>query len=192
MKNKSKLRKERKIQEFENARKEAEKEAESMENSRLKETEKLYESLLNSKLKIFQVKSDGHCLYHAIEHQLLIHQQKTDFHDLRKLTAEYIRKNSEDFIPFLLNDSGMLMDSHMIEQYLYDLEFGCSWGGHVEIMALSRVLERPIYIYQVDPPLMVIGQEFTLEPLRISYHRHEFGLGEHYNSVVDIDHDKLI
>jgi OTU domain-containing protein 6 len=77
-----------------------------------------------------------------------------------------------------------------------------AWGGHVELRALSQALNRPIIVYSASaPPLIMNGisssttgeEEASLstpsasaikEPLRVSYHRHYYALGEHYNCVV--------
>jgi OTU domain-containing protein 6 len=84
---------------------------------------------------------------------------------------------------------------------LHDCEFGAEWGGQFEIQALSKSLKKQIHIIQAlskslkkqihiiqaNSPLLKIGEEFLGEPLRISYHKHAFGLGEHYNSVCAIE-----
>ena len=60
-------------------------------------------------------------------------------------------------------------------------------GGQVEIMALCASLRRPIWIYCSDrvQPIIKMGEPYgDLNPLRISYHKHYYTLGEHYNSVV--------
>ena len=57
------------------------------------------------------------------------------------------------------------------------------WGGQVELLALSSVLRRSIEVIQADGPPMVVGEHFTGPRLLLSYHRHAYGLGEHYNSV---------
>ena len=36
---------------------------------------------------------------------------------------------------------------------------------------------------QAEGPVMQIGEDFPGEPLTITYHRHMYGLGEHYNST---------
>jgi OTU domain-containing protein 6 len=81
------------------------------------------------------------------------------------------------------------------------------WGGHPELRALSATLGVPIVVYQAGaPPLEFTpaGEErrnpaadgrrggeddWRLPPgdvkLRLSFHRHYYALGEHYNSVVD-------
>jgi OTU domain-containing protein 6 len=36
-------------------------------------------------------------------------------------------------------------------------------------------------------PTVKMGEDFAGEPLRVSYHRHAYGLGEHYNSLLPKD-----
>ena len=63
------------------------------------------------------------------------------------------------------------------------MEKSAVWGGECELKAISTVLKSPIQIYQASGPLRVIGEGYTDDPLMLSYHRHEFSLGEHYNAV---------
>ncbi len=66
------------------------------------------------------------------------------------------------------------------------------WGGQVELLALSAALRRRICIYDALQPMIVmdslnIGESDTeVLPLRLSFHRHFYSLGEHYNSVCQI------
>lgn len=55
------------------------------------------------------MKSDGNCLYYAIEDQLKNRSLDVshNVNDLRRLTAEYMLKHSDEFLPFLTNhDTG--------------------------------------------------------------------------------------
>lgn len=60
------------------------------------------------------------------------------------------------------------------------------WGGQPEVKALAAALQRPILIYSADAPVVCMCEEDDAEsakPLRITYHKHYYALGEHYNSV---------
>ena len=62
------------------------------------------------------------------------------------------------------------------------------WGGQPEIKALASALQRSITVHSADSPPMVMqgggnGGEGK-EGLHVSFHRHYFGLGEHYNSLI--------
>ena len=83
----------------------------------------------------------------------------------------------------------------------YKSDDGPVWGGQLEIQALSLALHRSIEVYSADAPVLVMNAEAsstegddsdsdddsgsaTSPPLRVTYHRHYFALGAHYNSVV--------
>lgn len=54
----------------------------------------------------------------------------------------------------------------------------------MQLRALSHVLLRPIEIIQAKGPAVVVGNEYKdKSTVTLTYHRHMFGLGEHYNSV---------
>jgi len=61
-----------------------------------------------------------------------------------------------------------------------------------QLRALSQVLRRGIEVVQAEGRVIVIGEEFinsSLEPIILTYHRHMYGLGEHYNSVQQLPPD---
>lgn len=62
------------------------------------------------------------------------------------------------------------------------------WGGHLELRALSMALKRPVWIYsatQLKPMVIETEEVDHVEPIRVSYHKHYYALGEHYNEVVE-------
>jgi OTU domain-containing protein 6 len=72
-------------------------------------------------------------------------------------------------------------------RYCTEIANSALWGGQTEISALSKYFKVPIFVYQSDAPELKIGdEEFGKKqphPLRISYHKKMYGLGEHYNSI---------
>lgn len=65
------------------------------------------------------------------------------------------------------------------------------WGGQLEIKALSECLQRPIFVYEANAPVVKMGEEFynphsPEQPIRLTYHKHYYALGEHYNSVTQL------
>ncbi len=114
------------------------------------------------------------------------------FQLLRVLAANYIRRNPDDFTPFL----EMSADDPEFAAYCdkVESEVQCEWGGQLEITALCACLGLQIHVYSADSPVLVMGGdadgnsssgvESSRKPLRISFHRHYFALGEHYNSVI--------
>ena len=62
-----------------------------------------------------------------------------------------------------------------------------AWGGQVELRALATLLHRPLAVIQAEgQEEVVVGEEEQGAPITLSYHRHIFGLGEHYNSVTKL------
>ena len=58
------------------------------------------------------------------------------------------------------------------------------WGGQIELRALAVCLERQIHIYDASTGVLVMGEQFdAFNALKVTYHRHYYSLGEHYNSV---------
>ncbi|XP_074644148.1 deubiquitinase OTUD6B-like isoform X2 [Tubulanus polymorphus] len=132
-----------------------------------------------------QIPSDGNCMYSAVEDQLRRLGVESSIEILRKQTADYLRANADDFMPFLTNPhTGDPFTQENYEAYCHDVESTTAWGGQLELKALSQVLRHPIEVVQADGPCIVIGDEHKKSVLILSYHRHIYGLGEHYNSVV--------
>lgn len=163
----------------------AEAELENVHSARNVEAEKLKEILATRGLSIKEITPDGHCLYNAIADQLSRRNQQTGMQTLRKLAADYMLSNQDDFLPFLTDaKTGKLYTPDQFIQYCEEIAATASWGGHLEIQALSQALKLPIEVYQANAPVLRIGEDYDDRPLLLSYHHHEYGLGEHYNSVI--------
>lgn len=138
-------------------------------------------------LKIFPIPSDGDCLYNAIAHQLsIVNQQEVSINDLRRKAADYIRNNKDDFLPFMSNpDSLDMLTEEEFEDYCDKIDKTKVWGGQLEIRALSNLLKCPITVIQATGPDSIEqGSEYKEPALTITYHRHMYSLGEHYNSTM--------
>lgn len=166
-------------------------EAESKEleaNSPRKYEQDLMKIILKrEKLKIYDIPSDGDCLYKAIEHQLSLRGRQTTVSELRKMCANQLRKRRDEFLPFMINpDCGDIMTSEGFEKYCDQVEKTKCWGGDLEIKALSYALSLPVKVFQAFGSHVEISLENykNSEPLMLSYHRHAFQLGEHYNSLI--------
>jgi OTU domain-containing protein 6 len=109
-KNKAKLRKEKKMQEFEDARKKAGEESQGMINHKELEDSAIQATLDTMNLKLKLISADGHCLYNSLAHQLSIEGKDYTYRDLRSLASKYIRENADDFWPFMIDDNGDMMD----------------------------------------------------------------------------------
>jgi OTU domain-containing protein 6 len=158
-------------------------------NQREIECNAIEQQLVTEALCIKPIISDGHCLYRSIADQLSLYSEgscRMDYKALRVLTAQHLRTRSIDYAPFL----GCLPDSP--EFFLYcdkiENEALAEWGGQVEIQALCEALQRRVFVYSAGAPLLQMGSDNipgdAASPLRVSYHKHYYALGEHYNSVV--------
>lgn len=166
-------------------------------SDRLLENEKLERKLEPLGLTIQEIKPDGHCLYRAVETQLLLHSNaQFSYQDLRQMTAKYMREHAADFLPFFLSegkaDAGS-DPSESFEKYCQEIESTAAWGGQLELGALTHCLKKHIVVYSGSFPDVEMGQEYKSgaggssagdASIRLSFHRHAYGLGEHYNSVI--------
>lgn len=151
------------------------------------------------------IPSDGHCLYRAIADQLQTLQisidrsvlsskieirdhGQVDYRALRIVAAQHLRSHAIEFAPFLGIDPES--DSASYEAYCGKVESDslADWGGQLEIRALVEALNVSVAIYSADsvsPLVMTPSSSLpSVGELKISYHRHLFTLGEHYNSVI--------
>ncbi|KAI8319509.1 OTU domain-containing protein 6B-like protein [Martensiomyces pterosporus] len=185
-KNKAKARQQRRAEEMKRMQEEAEKEAEDMVDVGQVETAAIDKIAAADGLHVQHIRADGHCLYSALADQMnAYHGQSLTYADLRQRAAQHMRSHRDDFIPFMAHDNGDMFSEADFEAYCDDIANTAVWGGQQEIIALSHALETPVYVYQVGSPVLQIGAEqySAKEPVRLSYHRHAYGLGEHYNSL---------
>ncbi|CAH8604323.1 unnamed protein product [Dicrocoelium dendriticum] len=183
-------------------------------SSRYMELRKIQVQLSERNLCLYEIPPDGDCLYSSIAHQLLQRhtsvenlKQISDTGDdrmelpfqlnthspdslslfLRLMAARHIRANKDHFLPFLFNpQTGEPMTDEEFCAYCDSVEKPSTWGGQIEIRALSCVLRTPVEVIQADGLPVIIGGEFAGIPITIVYHRHAFALGEHYNSCVPL------
>ncbi|XWS31669.1 hypothetical protein CRYUN_Cryun23aG0096000 [Craigia yunnanensis] len=169
-------------------------------SDRMIEEEKLERKLEPLGFTINEIKPDGHCLYRAVEDQLALLSGGSSpytYQELREMAAAYIRKHASDFLPFFLSENAIDGDSdnslaERFENYCKEVESTAAWGGQLELGALTHCLRKHILIYSGSFPDVEMGKEYKSDggssssdgTIRLSYHRHAFGLGEHYNSVV--------
>ncbi|KAM7484552.1 hypothetical protein LguiA_000561 [Lonicera macranthoides] len=166
-------------------------------SDRMIENEKLEKKLESLSLVVNEIKPDGHCLYRAVEDQLanlLNGSSPYTFLELREMVAVYMRKHASDFLPFFLSEGGNSDDSlvERFENYCREVESTAAWGGQLELEALTHCLKKHIMIFSGSFPDVEMGKEYKSDggigssssSIMLSYHKHAFGLGEHYNSVV--------
>ncbi|KAK8639561.1 hypothetical protein V6N13_137936 [Hibiscus sabdariffa] len=138
-------------------------------SDRMIEDEKLERKLKPLGFIINEIKPDGHCLYRVVEDQLAL------------LSGE----NTTD------GDSDDSL-AERFENYCKKVESTAAWGGQLELEALTHCLRKHIMIFSGSFPNMEMGNEYKSNgessssegTLKLSYHKHAFGLGEHYNFVI--------
>ncbi|XP_027078968.1 OVARIAN TUMOR DOMAIN-containing deubiquitinating enzyme 5-like isoform X1 [Coffea arabica] len=169
-------------------------------SERVAENERLEKKLEPLGLVINEMKPDGHCLYRAVEDQLALQAGGTSpytFQELRQMVASYMRNHASEFLPFFLSENmadGESTDTlaEKFENYCTEVESTAAWGGQLELGALTHCLKKHIMIFSGSFPDVEMGNEYKFvggnglsnKSIMLSYHRHAFGLGEHYNSVI--------
>eukprot|EP01041_Mallomonas_annulata_P007959 gene7959-16292_t len=168
------------------------------------ELEQLNSLLVKEGLQVKEVAADGHCMYRALADQIalsephLIVTSQLDINPstpsevavarLRSATASYIRHHPDDFAPFLGMESDTT-ESSQFSQYCNTIDSmeKAEWGGQLELKAISTMLNRKILVYSSNAPVVCMGEEYSgSHPIRVTYHRHFYALGEHYNSTTEI------
>ncbi|KAM9577629.1 OTU domain-containing protein 6A [Trichechus inunguis] len=149
------------------------------------EEEKLSVILGAKNLEMKDIPADGHCMYRAIQDQLMF---SVTVESLRGRTADYMQKHIDDFLPFFSDpETGDARSRDDFLSYCDNIVRNASWGGQLELRALSHVLQTPIEVIQADSPVVVIGEEYSKKPLVLVYLRYACSLGEHYNSVKPLE-----
>ncbi|XP_023942082.1 deubiquitinase OTUD6B [Bicyclus anynana] len=167
-------------------------EQENLHGPRNMENQEMSSRLQERKLKIYPIPSDGDCLYRAVAHQLETkYNIIKSINDLRNDVATYIQDNIDEFKQFMCHpDTGMSLSESEFQEYCNKIRNTKEWGGQVEIRALSNCLKCPITVIQAAGPVAIEqGTEFSGSPLIITYHRHMYSLGEHYNSTQVLNED---
>lgn len=159
--------------------------AEQLVNRRLEEEEKVSAILGARNLEMKIIPADGHCMYRAIKDQL---EFSVTVESLRYRTADYMREHIDDFLPFFTEpEAGNFYTREDFLRYCDDIVRKASWGGQLELRAMSHVLQTPIEVVQADSPIIVIGEEYNRKPLTLVYLHHAYSFGEHYNSVKPLE-----
>ncbi|KAK2195252.1 bifunctional OTU domain/Papain-like cysteine peptidase superfamily [Babesia duncani] len=147
-------------------------------------------------LKIFKILGDGNCLFRAIQHQLKHVHECTDdpgvplldHESLRKMSVQCLLKNRSMYEVFVVNSEDSCTDEDAYMAYCKKMAKEGEWGGDIEIKALSQELCCSIAVYTDQPQPIVYGNENCKFTLNISFHKHAYAIGGHYNSLVILDH----
>ncbi|XP_058791972.1 deubiquitinase OTUD6B-like [Phymastichus coffea] len=91
----------------------------------------------------------------------------------------------QEFVGWNYNpDSDDLMSIEQYEKYCDSVGETSAWGGTVELQVLANILKCPIEVIQASGVPYIVGEEYEqTRKLILTYHRHMYQLGAHYNSV---------
>merc|ERR1712137_12665 len=143
------------------------------------ENQQLQEQFRKAGLKIHEIASDGNCLYHAVAHQVRLQKNDTPSQQgLRNTCADYVQNHIDDFRGFVDGDDETL------DSYIASIRKDGTFGGDLELAALSQALQCCICVHQAsDMPVVEFGSQFEGTPLQLSFHRH-LQTDAHYQSLV--------
>lgn len=182
---KAQKRKEKKVKhEIERENEIALQEIENQKGPAALELKSIERKLAQKGLRVKDVKSDGNCMYYAISDQLA--KQKSidrEWRQLRQETCDYMLANPDQFQPYMTSDDGDLLDVDKYQEYCEKVRDTLVWGGQLELKALADIFNVLIEVVQGEGSEIVIGENGSSSKLIITYHRHMFGSGEHYNST---------
>merc|ERR1712137_273372 len=98
----------------------------------------------------------------------------TRHQQVRENVVNEIMKREEEFLPFIIGEEE---NDITISQYCKRMIQPHSWGGNVELQALSHFYKRKIIIYSAKQPPIIIGDEYD-EKILLWYSH-----GNHYDCV---------
>lgn len=141
------------------------------------------------KLKQIDIQPDGHCLFASILDQLKYRHKDVpedyDVYKLRQLACEYIDEHKDDFIPYLFDET--IMQLQDIDEYIKELETTAKWGGEIEIISLANIFDCPISVLISGAATHKVNESGSKPELKLVYYKHSYSLGEHYNSLHDLE-----
>eukprot|EP00958_Prasinococcus_capsulatus_P001921 scaffold175_cov414-Prasinococcus_capsulatus_cf.AAC.29 len=123
-------------------------------------------------LRLKEMDADGNCMFRAVSDQLDGDDDDRAHLGRRKKVVDYMEAHEEQFAPFLEDDQDW-------KTYCSNMREDGTWGGHLELQALSLLEECNIVIHQLNECRWVIRNFDNAKTIQVSYHD-----GDHYNSVV--------
>lgn len=173
----------------------AKEEAANVPDQRELERKRMQEQFEKHGLREKEIRADGHCLYSAVADQLETAElglkpriqpvvkpddgdaQLPPYKTVRHAAADFIAQTPDAFVPFM---------EEPLEDYLRKIRETGEWGGHMELLALAKAYGVKINVLHSDGRVDSIEPEATSEETKeiwLGYYKHNFGLGEHYNSL---------
>lgn len=125
--------------------------------------------LQNQGLYYIDIPTDGSCLFHSISDQFYGNTSKNKL--LRQQSCDYIQSNAELYENFLDDETMSLYINRMRNQSTY--------GGHIELSAISNIYKVNIKVIQVDFEFIITPNNIKTDKyIHLAYHNYE-----HYSSI---------
>lgn len=135
--------------------------------------------------KEISIRPDGHCMYSAVAMLLQsTHSVRPGLQNCGLLSYEAVRADTARFVSEHPSDFESFLEEP-IDQYTNKIKNTAEWGGQLELQAIAKAYGVDINVLQADGRIEKIesGLESETEPIWLTYYRHSFGLGEHYNAL---------
>ncbi|KAL3780122.1 hypothetical protein ACHAWO_011578 [Cyclotella atomus] len=129
----------------------------------------------------------------------LLPESKATYTQIRSLCADTLLQHAEEYEPFAELDHDANHPAENYDEYVRHVRETNTWGGQLELRALSCALKVPVVVFSAEGPPLTMGKEFGEEEndgelgygekkaVLVSFHRYYYALGEHYNSVVPLE-----
>lgn len=131
-----------------------------------------FRKLLATQFKIENVAAEGNCLFSACSLGTAF-----DTKQLRQRTVEYMLANRDEFSAFMEDDK-------TLDDYAAVMSLEKTWGGHVEIVALSQILNCSIAVYNKEHPLKVKEGKLVPYEHNIVHVRHPVDIFAHPRTIL--------
>lgn len=122
-------------------------------------------------IRVKDVAADGNCLFRAVSDQLYGHAEQHA--ELRRLAMDHVAANRESYEPFVEDDEPF-------DEYVAYMREDRSWGGNIELQALSIVCQVNIVIHVLEAPRWSVSNwpADSARAIHLGYHD-----GQHYSSL---------
>ncbi len=125
---------------------------------------------------LYDVKTDGNCLFRAVADQIDCDEEKHAIY--RKLAVDCIAKNLKRFEKFFFDPK------LTFEEYLQQMSIPGTWGGNLELQALSDALLVSFCIHTGPHAYVLVTPDVPDKPKTLKvYHLIYFKEREHYGSA---------
>lgn len=154
----------------------------SLDDGWEREYVKLDTSLRERGLRIEKVDADGSCLFSSFA----FHLPGSTSESLRNEAVDFMLSHADDFAPFI--DSEAYPNG--FDDYCLRMRRAGTWGGQLEIQALSLSKMINVYVFQTGDKStikMINFDEKSTQCITVSYHD-----GEHYNAVGRTEGDAVL